>query len=210
MNWKRVVYRPSISPDKILQCFPPAYYDLIWFVTRTRHSRSSLLDRIFITGLFTARALGSSKKPSVHCPLIITKISIVSEALCTLRMLCLFCTNQRIRPRIRAHFITKNIAHQRNAKSRLARIRIVIFYAVVFNKRHQRRQPAQAVSADLIHKLCLTSAASRCPTGKAGHFRIRRTCPFRPVRQTQATRRAHFSARVRLLSYGRLPESTSS
>ena len=27
----------------------PAYYDSIWFVTRTRHSRSSLLDRIFIT-----------------------------------------------------------------------------------------------------------------------------------------------------------------
>ena len=27
----------------------PAYYDSIWFVTRTRHSRSNLLNRIFIT-----------------------------------------------------------------------------------------------------------------------------------------------------------------
>jgi hypothetical protein len=27
----------------------PAYYDSIWFVTRTRHSRSDLLNRIFIT-----------------------------------------------------------------------------------------------------------------------------------------------------------------
>ena len=27
----------------------PAYYDSIWFVTRTRHNRSNLLNRIFIT-----------------------------------------------------------------------------------------------------------------------------------------------------------------
>jgi len=27
----------------------PAYYDSNWFVTRTRHSRSNLLNRIFIT-----------------------------------------------------------------------------------------------------------------------------------------------------------------
>ena len=46
-------------------------------------------------GLFTARALGSPKKPSIHCPPIITKISIASETSYTLRVLCLFCTNQR-------------------------------------------------------------------------------------------------------------------
>ena len=43
-------------------------------------------------GLFTARTLGSPKKPSIHCPPIITKISIASEASYPLRVLCLFCT----------------------------------------------------------------------------------------------------------------------
>ena len=34
---------------KYCNAFAPAYYDSIWFVTRTRHSRSNLLNRIFIT-----------------------------------------------------------------------------------------------------------------------------------------------------------------
>ena len=40
---------PLKSKTKHCNAFAPAYYDSIWFVTRTRHSRSNLLNRIFIT-----------------------------------------------------------------------------------------------------------------------------------------------------------------
>ena len=48
-------HRPILSMGipsfliKYCNASAPAYYDSIWFVTRTRHSRSNLLNRIFIT-----------------------------------------------------------------------------------------------------------------------------------------------------------------
>ena len=41
-------YLRCLENRRTYQCWP-SYYDSIWFVTRTRHSRSNLLNRIFIT-----------------------------------------------------------------------------------------------------------------------------------------------------------------
>ena len=45
----------------------PAYYDSIWFVTRTRHSRSNLLNRIFICSSASPLSTSSARSRRTCC-----------------------------------------------------------------------------------------------------------------------------------------------